>query len=202
MLVLSRKRGEQIEIGDLIRVTVTDINSERVRVGIEAPRNIVILRKELARKPVSLTTVQTRPPRILVVDDSPEDRECYRRFINAGRECPYVIEETESGEQGLERCRAEAPDCLLLDYLLPDVNGLEFLHKLAIPTGHVPFPVVMLTGQGDEHVAVQAMKYGAHDYLVKRNLTGSNLRTALREAMDKTYRLSEHDMAHYSQLAG
>ena len=181
MLVLSRKCGEVVEIGGTVTVTVMKISNNHVRLGIGAPRQVSIRRPEAGRQQ---TAENGRRRRILVVDDSREDREVYRRFINSC-DRPYEVAETETGEEGLELCRSVAPDCVLLDYRLPDLNGLEFLAELSRPTGELPVPVVMLTGHGDELVAVQAMKHGAFDYIVKRNITRDSLRTAIDDAMAK-----------------
>src|SRR5438105_8779170 len=115
--------------------------------------------------------------RILIVDDSPEDREVYRRLLHQDPVQRYELLETELGEEGLRLARTEAPDCLLLDYRLPDVDGLEFLRRLragrAEPSGPLMplVPVIVLTGQGNEAVAVEAMKGGAQDYLLKGAIT-------------------------------
>ncbi len=57
------------------------------------------------------------------------------------------------------------PDIIITDYLLPGMNGIQFLEALNRENRHIP--VIMITGQGDEDIAVQAMKLGARDYLVK-----------------------------------
>jgi len=188
MLVLSRKCGEIIEIGDDIQVTVAEIGPSKVRLGIDAPRHISIRRPDAKLKVAKPAELDTRPLRILVVDDSREDREAYRRFINSGSQRQYLIDEVDSGEEALAWCRSKTPDCLLLDYLLPDLNGLEFLTELTGHTGEAPFPIVMLTGHGDEMVAVQSMKNGADDYLVKRNITPEGLRGAMHDAMARAAR--------------
>src|SRR3712207_5625906 len=103
------------------------------------------------------------PYRILIVDDSPEDREAYRRWImpaGGGPARPYCFLEADSGEEGLRLCGGERPDCVLLDYSLPDLDGLEFLARLRDEQGELAPPVVMLTGQGSEAVAVGALKQG------------------------------------------
>ena len=120
--------------------------------------------------------------RILIVDDSPEDREIFRRFLELER---HLILEAENGEDGLAMCRAEQPDCVLLDYNLPDSSGLDFLAALAPPNQPIRVPIIMLTGQGDETVAVTAMKHGAADYLVKERLKPAILKRAVRNAIEK-----------------
>ena len=128
--------------------------------------------------------MSNRPYRIVIVDDSHEDRAIYRRRIAQGREEGYQFWDACSGEEGLRICGEVAPDCVLLDYQLPDLNGLEFLDRFEVEFGHDRTSVVMLTGQGNEAVAVQAMKKGAVDYLVK-GLNSDNLRQAVQSAIDK-----------------
>jgi signal transduction histidine kinase len=119
---------------------------------------------------------------ILIVDDSPEDRELYRRMLSQDSENQYRFLEAEMGEEGLEIELAENPDCLLLDYRLPDVDGLEFLTRLR---ERRRVPVIVLTGQGSESVAVEAMKGGAQDYLLKGAVTRQALQSAVRNAIEK-----------------
>lgn len=120
---------------------------------------------------------------LLIVDDSPEDREHYRRMLAQDHEHQYRFLEAETGEEGLEAALAGNPDCLLLDYRLPDVDGLEFLTRLQ--ERRLRVPVIVLTGQGNESVAVEAMKGGAQDYLLKGQVTRQSLQSAVRNAVEK-----------------
>lgn len=119
---------------------------------------------------------------ILIVDDSPEDRETYRRLVAADRGGEVRFLEAETGEEGLRAAVRERPDCVLLDYRLPDLDGLEFLRRLRLATPAPP-PVIVLTGQGNEAVAVAAMKHGAEDYLVKDGLSAPSLQRAVANAI-------------------
>ncbi|NEU79593.1 PAS domain-containing protein [Nostoc sp. UIC 10630] len=111
---------------------------------------------------------------VFFVEDSPEDRALYRRFLERDDRYTYNISEFESANKALQACQGKIPDVILLDYLLPDLDGLEFLTKLQRQTSSSQISVIMLTGQGDETIAVQALKSGAHDYLVKGKLTREN----------------------------
>jgi len=127
--------------------------------------------------------------KLLIVDDNPDDRFLYKRLLQKVNGVNWSIVESESGEDGLDLCKKENPDCILLDYILPDIDGLEFL--LQLKNMSLSAPVIMLTGQGDETVAVLAMKEGARDYLVKDVLTPASLkRTILNciEASEKSAR--------------
>jgi PAS domain S-box-containing protein len=129
------------------------------------------------------------PRTILIIDDSPEDRELYRRYLlkNVDESEEYFcnILEASSGQQGLELWRQHQPDAVLLDYLLPDLDGLEFLAQVQIPNPQPCLPIIMLTGQGNEAIAVQAMKAGAQDYLIKDQITLESLRLTLDGAIAK-----------------
>lgn len=123
--------------------------------------------------------------KILIVEDSPEDREVYRRMLSQHQGRHYSMVETDYGADGLEICASERPDCILLDFNLPDMNGLEFLDQLGA-TAEMETGVVMLTGQGNEAVAVEAMKKGAQDYLTKGRISTETLRLAIDNALEKT----------------
>jgi signal transduction histidine kinase len=129
------------------------------------------------------------PIRVLIVDDTPEDRVAYRRLLQnqstARAGVPeFEILEADSAMDGLDKVRSWAPDCVLLDYRLPDMTGIEFLGELAAQAGQGGLAVVMLTGQGDEMVARDAMKCGAQDYLVKGQLTADGLQESIYNAVE------------------
>jgi signal transduction histidine kinase len=129
--------------------------------------------------------METPLRRVLIVDDSLEDRQVYRRFLTSDRGHRYDLIETESGAEGMELCRTHHPDCVLLDYRLPDLDGLTFLTDLRCETDGVGVPVIVLTGQGSESVAVEAMKNGAQDYLLKGTMTAASLLRAVENAIQK-----------------
>jgi PAS domain S-box-containing protein len=124
---------------------------------------------------------------ILIVDDNRADRETYRRYLLQASDRQFVVLEAESGEEGLKLCRRQKPDAILLDFLLPDLDGLEFLTELkAQANGRTP-PVIMLTGEGNERIAVQAMKSGVQDYLVKGETSREDLQQAVLSAWEADY---------------
>jgi signal transduction histidine kinase len=140
------------------------------------------------------------PLTILIVDDSPEDRAIYIRMLSGDRRQEYRFLETDTGEEGLRLGRELRPDCLLLDYRLPDLDGLEFLERLAAETGEEAIPVIVLTGQGNESVAVQAMKSGAQDYLLKGAISAESLYRAVANAVEKVV-LKRQILAHTAELS-
>ncbi|WGV27456.1 PAS domain-containing protein [Halotia branconii] len=127
-----------------------------------------------------------QPLSILIIDDSPEDREVYRRYLLQDQEYTYTILEEESGEGALALCHQFQPDGILLDFLLPDMDGLEFLADLKQQSKVAMPAVIMLTGYGNEAVAVQAMKIGVQDYLVKGQTTAERLLSTIHSAIKNT----------------
>ncbi len=95
---------------------------------------------------------------ILIVDDSPEDIETYRRYLRNQQYYSYTILEASRGDEGLELWQQYQPDVVLLDFQLPDMNGLQFLAKLQSPNQQLWLPVIFVTGQGSESIAVEAIK--------------------------------------------
>ena len=137
------------------------------------------------------------PLTILLVDDNMADRALYRHFLsNIGT---YTFLEVATGEEGLHLCQTVQPDCLILDFYLPDMDGFEFLGALQGETVSLPYPVVILTGQGSEQLAVQSMHRGVQDYVVKDDLSADILRRVIANAVDK-FRLQQMLQTHRSLL--
>lgn len=178
MLVLTRRENESIQIGPNVIISVEQVRGRNVRLGIQAPPEVPILRGELVKQPQ-----QQGPHHILIVDDCPEDRYTCRRFLGGQSAKRFEIAEAESGEEGLRHCSEKPIDCVLLDYRLPDLTGLEFFEALRQQRRTGSPPVVLMTSQGDEALAVQAIKRGMVDYLVKGNLTRSTLQQSVLSAI-------------------
>jgi FixJ family two-component response regulator len=115
-------------------------------------------------------------PTILIIDDSPEDTAAYKRLLLKSTDYSFIILESDSGAGGLNLLDQEDVDCILLDYRLPDADGLELLERIAQKNK----PVIFLTGHGNETIAVEAMKKGAMDYLVKNLIDGESLIRSIR----------------------
>jgi PAS domain S-box-containing protein len=120
---------------------------------------------------------------ILIVEDSSSYRKLLCDYLSQDNRYHYTILETETGAEGLKQYRANKPDAILLDYLLPDMNGLEFLHALQQQIKKPDLPVVLLTQYESEHLEAQAIESGAQQYLNKSELTTENLRLSLHNAI-------------------
>ncbi|MFM2314873.1 MAG: hypothetical protein RLZZ04_4149 [Cyanobacteriota bacterium] len=124
---------------------------------------------------------------VLLVDGCLEDRINYARYLL--EEIPHycVIVEAQTGEEGLSLCGQLFPDVILLNYELPDMNGLEFLNKLKTQSNRINFPVIVLTERENSKIAVQVIKSGAVDYLVKDNLTAESFCLAVENVLKQPF---------------
>ncbi len=121
---------------------------------------------------------------ILVIDDDALDRMAIRRYVSR----PHLnvrVQEAATGEAGAALLAAQRFDCLFLDYRLPDMDGVAFLKRFYdLDADLMPCPVVMLTGQGSEGVMTDALRWGAHDYIIKDNISADTLNIALIKARE------------------
>ncbi|MGE0130785.1 MAG: PAS domain-containing protein [Blastocatellales bacterium] len=129
--------------------------------------------------------MNSKRPLILIVDDAPEDIAVYKRHLTRGSDQRYTVQTAATGAKALAMLRRRAPDCVLLDFKLPDMNGLEVLRALGGESGTLPCAVIMLTEVSDTQVAVDAMKFGAHDFLEKSWITPDLLRRSIANAVEK-----------------
>jgi PAS domain S-box-containing protein len=123
---------------------------------------------------------------LLIVEDVPANRELYRNCLLTDSSCAYELLEAESVAEGMKLCSTKQIDAILLDYLLPDGDGLKFLETLSERSADRSPPVVMMTGYGDESIAVRAMKLGAQDYVPKHKFTPQLLISTMRGAIENT----------------
>ncbi|MGF1487334.1 MAG: ATP-binding protein [Prochloraceae cyanobacterium] len=117
---------------------------------------------------------------LLVIDDEEVDRMAIFRAI-AKSNLTADITEASNAEDGFSILEKKNFDCILLDYDLPDLDGLNVLKK--IQEKKIDAPVVTITGQGTESIAVELMKAGATDYLIKSEMTAESLEKSLRNSL-------------------
>src|ERR1051326_2164377 len=119
----------------------------------------------------------------LIVDDNPDDRALVRREIS--REFPQCqFREATNARELAESMAAGAPDLVVTDYQLRWTDGITVL--LGVKRGHPNCPVVMFTGSGNEEIAVQAMKAGLDDYVLKSPNHYARLASAVSLALDRS----------------
>lgn len=134
--------------------------------------------------------------RVLTIDDNEIDREIITRALAKSRlSIDHVA--VESFVQAKSLLDDEIFDCMLLDYQLPPTNGIEILNSLSAKE-NLP-AVVMLTGMGDERIAVEAMKSGVHEYINKNAMTVHSITDAIESAITEKQSLREKSL-HQDEL--
>ncbi|WP_293146890.1 MULTISPECIES: PAS domain S-box protein [unclassified Microcoleus] len=136
---------------------------------------------------------------ILFVDDSEVDRATYRRFLLQDSDRTYNIVEFNNGEDALQWCQHQIPDILLLDYYLPDIDGLELLEELLQQSGRNTLPAIVLTGQGNLQIAVDLLKSGAQDYLEKSQITPEVLQRSISYVLRHSQLMREREWQRQQQ---
>ena len=101
---------------------------------------------------------------ILVIEDEEDIAELIR--YNLERE-GYRVVHAESGERGLEIVRRQRPDLVLLDLMLPGIDGLEVCKRVRADVPGAQTPIIMVTARGEEADVVTGLELGAEDYLTK-----------------------------------
>ncbi|UCH74063.1 MAG: sigma-54-dependent Fis family transcriptional regulator [Rhodospirillales bacterium] len=99
---------------------------------------------------------------VLIIEDEPRLAKNIRTYLNR---CGFTAETSDSGLRGIAEAERFKPDIVLLDFNLPDLDGLEIMSRLRRLDPKVR--IIMMTGEGSIELAVKAMKAGAHDYLTK-----------------------------------
>lgn len=145
------------------------------------------------------------PVNILLVEDNADQRELTIEALSE-RMANARVMEAENGPSALEILRNNTVDVIILDYSLPGMNGLEVLREINLIDSNTP--VIMVTGQGDETIAVEAMKNGAQDYITKiknyhdalpatiaRSIAQGRMKRELEEASLRGRRLYELSLA-------
>jgi len=122
---------------------------------------------------------------MLVVDDEPNFRSSMRRLFHLIQDddTTFTVLDAAGGEEALKILGAGKVDCVLMDYQMPGGNGIEWIRRMLDANANAA--VIMVTGLGNEQVAVEAMKRGAADYLVKGSITPETLLRTVMNAVQK-----------------
>jgi DNA-binding NarL/FixJ family response regulator len=119
---------------------------------------------------------------VLAVDDNPADRNLLRLSLLASS-CCYKLEYADRLSEGLAKLEKQRADVVLLDLNLPDSQGKATVERVMQHAPHVP--ILVLTGSDDDYLALQAVRSGAQDYIVKGQLDGLALSRAMRHAIER-----------------
>ncbi len=137
------------------------------------------------RIPPQVDLSNKMPLRVLLIEDDAEDAELIQGLLSkvAAHSRKFRIECASRLKDGLERLASNDFDVVLLDLSLPDSQGLETFLQLKREESKIP--VVVLTGLDDETVALEAVRQGAQDYLVKGDVDGKILSRVMTYAIER-----------------
>lgn len=121
--------------------------------------------------------------KILLVDDDDDDHVITRNLLSEIEGWHFDLEWVDTYDVALERIRQQEHDVYLLDYRLGARTGLDLLRE-SLELG-CEAPMILLTGQGDREVDLEATKAGAQDYLNKNNMNSTSLERSIRYAIER-----------------
>lgn len=102
--------------------------------------------------------------RVMIVDDSPTDTQRLKQIL---QRAGHTVIEASSGDDALSRVRSERPDCVLMDVVMPGVNGFQATRQLSRDPETANIPVIVCSSKNQETDRVWALRQGARDYVVK-----------------------------------
>src|SRR5690242_16128999 len=138
---------------------------------------------------------------VLLIEDNPGDARLIREMLAEEPDTPFTLHCADRLARGLEHLAAGETRLVLLDLSLPDSFGLETFAKVY---AHSPtVPIIVLTGNDDQTVALSAVKGGAQDYLVKSRLDRELLLRSMQYSIErKRYQVQLEHQANYDALTG
>jgi two-component system, sensor histidine kinase and response regulator len=134
--------------------------------------------------------------KVLIIDDDAVDRMAVIRAFK-GAEFQTELLEAIDCASGIALANSQQFDCIFIDYRLPDGNGIELLQKLR--QQGIRVPIISLTGQHDDRVAVDLMKAGASDYLSKSQISPAQLRQVFQNVMRVHYAEVAAELANHQR---
>src|SRR6202142_1260192 len=134
---------------------------------------------------------------VLLIEDNPGDADLVRLRLVEGK-LPVEVSCAQRLSDALAALDKDLPAVVLLDLNLPDSHGAETFRKVLEKAPHVP--VVILSGQDDEVLAMKALHQGVQDYLVKGDITSSHLERAMRYAIERQALTRSLEMSRRQQL--
>ncbi|MGH8460000.1 MAG: response regulator [Stenotrophobium sp.] len=102
--------------------------------------------------------------RIMVVDDSPTDVQNLRNILT---KAGHTVVESTSGQDAIARIKLEKPDCVIMDVVMPGVNGFQATRTLSKDPATAHIPVLVVSSKNQETDRVWALRQGAREYIVK-----------------------------------
>lgn len=120
--------------------------------------------------------------KVLIIED---EEMLVNMYISKFEKEGYEIEKALNGREGLEKVKSYNPQIILLDVIMPEMDGFMVLKQLKSEASTKNIPVIMLTNLGQEEDITKGQKLGVKDYLVKANLTPSQVVDKVKEVLSK-----------------
>lgn len=120
--------------------------------------------------------------KILIIEDEPLVVRMYEKSLKFDK---HEVISALNGTEGLEKMNSEKPDIVLLDIMMPQMNGMQVLEEMAKDEEIKDIPVIILTNLSGKHDAELALEKGATEYWVKKNAKARELGTRINEIIEK-----------------
>jgi DNA-binding response OmpR family regulator len=135
---------------------------------------------------------------ILIIEDEPGFRRIYKDFLEHEN---YKVIETEDGEKGFAMIKSERPDLVLLDIVVPNLNGFEILKKVRSDEQISKTPIIIFSVLGEKDTIKKGLEYGANDFAVKGFYSPGEMLSKIRALLQKSdiskhmisYKLAVHE---------
>lgn len=153
----------------------------------------------LADPALHLNCVEGHNARILIIDDDPSYIFLCKRYLGGDTGLTHTIVSAPSVHEALAICKLDVFDCIIIDYRLPDHLGTDAIVQLRDNLGYAMPSTIILTSDGGEEAATEAVRSGATDFLTKRNVNQQSLCRAVRNAVEKA-RLRQSLLSRVNEL--
>lgn len=118
--------------------------------------------------------------KILIIED---EKVLLELLSDKFQDCGFIVNCAQSAEAGIRLALKNHPDLILLDIILPKMDGLTMLRKLRQDSWGKEVPIIILSNLGDQNKVMEAMKVGVYDFLVKSNVKLSEVVEQVREVL-------------------
>ncbi len=120
--------------------------------------------------------------KILIIDDSPFYAKMISDALPKGK---YTIKTASSGLKGLEELAKERPDLIILDLLMPELDGISFLKKIQVEKGKLPIPVLIFSNMSETDKVAEGVSLGVKGYIVKSQESLGSIAQHIERMFDK-----------------
>lgn len=136
--------------------------------------------------------MNTHPIKVLLIEDSPTDTLFVRATLNTAVGAGFEVTTADHLDKGIKLANAKPFDVILLDLGLPETQGIETFERMHTSAPHIP--IIILSGLGDDEVAMQAVQQGGQDYLPKGVVLNDLLPRAIHYAIERHRAQAEREL--------